>query len=360
MRTRFVRLAVGLTLTSLVLAACGEAGSTKKDDADGGGKNSDMTICMPVDGPTVFDKSFVQTTWAGLQKAEKELGVKIKYVTGQQTTDIEPNMRALIKQDCDLIVPVGYTWGDITQTLAKENPDQKFAIIDYSYEKPDELPNVRELTFRTDESSFLAGIVAAGMTKTGKVGVFGGVKVQPVTIFMDGFQAGIKYYNDQAKKNVQLLGWDAKSQTGLFTGDFVNVDNGRRTTETLLQQGADIVMPVAGQVGLGSLAAIKEKPNTGGIWVDTDGCVSASEFCSNIITSSMKNMDVSVFNTIKDLTENKFTSGLYVGELSNEGVALADFHDWKSKIPADVSALVETGRKAVIDGTVDVTEWAKK
>jgi basic membrane protein A len=360
MRMHSAGMAVGLAVTMTFLAACGESGSTKPTDVAAGNKNADTLVCMPVDGPTVFDKSFTQTAWAGLQKAEKELGVKIKYVTGQQTIDLEPNMRAMINQKCDLIVGVGYTWGDVTQKLAKEFPDQKFAIIDYSYEDPASLPNVTELTFQTDQSSFLAGIAAAGVSKTGKVGVFGGLKVQPVTIFMDGFQAGINYFNDQKSKDVKLLGWDAKSQTGLFTGDFLNVDNGRRTSETLFQQGADVIMPVAGQVGLGTLAASKEKADTAVVWVDTDGCISAAESCPQILTSSMKNMDVSIFETIKQLTEDDFKSGLYVGELKNNGVALADFHDWKSKVPADVAALVETARQGIIDGSIDVTEWAKK
>src|SRR4051794_9664638 len=119
MKMRTARIAAGLAATLLLASACGQSGSTK--GAAAAGTNADAPlICMPVDGPTVFDKSFTQTAWAGLQKAEKDLGVKIKYVTGQQTVDIEPNMRQLIKQGCDLIVAVGYTFGDTVQKLAKE------------------------------------------------------------------------------------------------------------------------------------------------------------------------------------------------------------------------------------------------
>src|SRR3954453_11962450 len=143
MQMRIARITTGLAVALLLASGCGASGSTKGAAAAAGDADAPL-ICMPVDGPTVFDKSFTQTAWAGLQKAQKELGVRIKYVTGQQTVDIEPNMRQLIKQKCDLIVNVGYTFGDTTQKLAKEFPDQKFAIVDYSYEDPASMPNVQE------------------------------------------------------------------------------------------------------------------------------------------------------------------------------------------------------------------------
>ncbi len=131
---------------------------------------------------------------------------------------------------------------------------------------------------------------------------------------MQGFAAGIDYYNQQNGTSVQLLGWNPAKQTGLFTGDFENQDNGRRDTETLLQQGADIILPVAGPVGLGAAAAVQA---AGGdnhmIWVDTDGCVSAQQYCSLFLTSIEKNMDVAVEDAIKSALDGSFKGGALLG-----------------------------------------------
>jgi len=122
-----------------------------------------------------------------------------------------------------------------------------------------EIPNVLGLTFATDEAAFLAGYLAAGMTKTGKVGAFGGIKIPTVTIFMKGMEAGVKYYNQQHGTSVELLGWETAADEGLFTGNFESTDDGRRFAESLMDEGADIIMPVAGPVGLGSAAACQER-----------------------------------------------------------------------------------------------------
>lgn len=350
-----------LFVTLAVLAATVAAAAARSATWGGGSTSAPKQLaCMPVDGPTVFDKSFVQTTWAGLQRARKTYGVKIKYVTGQQTVDLEANMLALIRLKCNLIVPVGFVYGDATKKFAAQYPKQRFAIIDYSYPNPKELRNVRELTFQTDQAAFLAGYAAAAMTKTGILGTYGGVNVSVVTIFMNGFQAGMNYYNTKHNKKVRLLGWNAKTKTGLFTGDFVNEDNGRRTTESLLQQGADIIMPVAGQVGLGTLAALDAAHRGSAVWVDTDGCISASKYCNLILTSVEKRMDVTVFNTIRDLTKGKFTSGLYVGTLKNKGVSIAPFHTFDKKVPASIKKEITQAKAGIVSGKIKVNAWATK
>jgi basic membrane protein A len=212
------------------------------------------------------------------------------------------------------------------------------------------------LTFSTDQAAFQAGYLAAAVSKTHKVGTFGGINLPTVTIFMDGFWSGIQYYNKQKNANVQLLGWNpAKPKAGLFTGDFTNQDNGKRVTETLLGEGADIILPVAGPVGLGAAAAVKA---AGGdnrmIWVDTDGCVSAAQYCSLFLTSIQKNMDVAVETAIKDTVDEKFKGGTYVGTLANNGVAIAPFHEFDSQIPQSVKDELNTIKQGIVGGSISV------
>ncbi len=137
------------------------------------------------------------------------------------------------------------------------------------------------------------------MSKSGKVGTFGGIKIPTVTIFMDGFAEGVKYYNTQKGKNVQVLGWDDAKQAGLFTDDFEDKAKGQTNAQNLITQGADILFPVAGPAGLGGLQAAKaSNGKVNAIWVDTDGCVSAAEYCSVLMSSVEKGMDVAVKDAV--------------------------------------------------------------
>ena len=148
-----------------------------------------------------------------MKRAVDELGVTEKVSESKSEADYEPNISNFVSQDCDLIIPVGFLLDSATQTSAKANPDQHYAIVDVDFfdtaAKTDiTYDNVEELTFKTDQAAFLAGYTAAGMTKSGKVGTYGGIQIPTVTIFMDGFLAGVQQYNKDNSKNVEVLGWD--------------------------------------------------------------------------------------------------------------------------------------------------------
>jgi basic membrane protein A and related proteins len=210
------------------------------------------------------------------------------------------------------------------------------------------------LTFATDQAAFLAGYVSAGMSETGALGTYGGINIPTVTIFMDGFAAGMNYYNEQKGTAVELLGWDPEAQDGTFTGDFEDQDKGRQVTESLLGEGADIIMPVAGPVGLGSAAAVQDAGNASLVWVDTDGCVSASEFCSLFLTSVVKNMNVAVFDTIEAALNDEFEGGLYTGTLENGGVGIAPYNEFDSQVPDELKTEVEDIQEQIISGEIAV------
>lgn len=307
------------------------------------------------------DRSFNATSWKGVQDAQKDLGIQPKLLESKTADDYVPNLRAFVQQKCGLIITVGFLLGDATRDSAKANPSQKYAIVDYAY-APKDVPNnnILGLTFQTDQAAFLAGYLAAAMSKTHKLGTFGGINIPTVTIFMNGFWSGMKYYNQKNNANTQLLGWDpANPKGGLFTGDFTNQDNGKRLAETLMSQGADIILPVAGNVGLGAAAAVKA---AGGdhhlIWVDTDGCISAPQYCSLFLTSVQKHMDVAVEDAIRLAASGQFKGGTYVGTLANNGVGIAPFHDFDSQVPANVKADLNTIKQGIINGSIKVTPSA--
>jgi basic membrane protein A and related proteins len=338
-----VLLAIVLIAT-LVLAACQPAATGQQTAAAG-------KVCQVTDTGGIDDKSFNMTAWNGAERARTELNFEAKYLESQQQTDYEKNINAFIEEECSLIVTVGFLLGDATAAAATANPDQKFTIVDFAYDPA--FDNVLGLVFDTDQAAFLAGYVAAGMTQTGKVGTFGGLQIPPVTIFMDGFYYGVEYYNQQNGTNVEVLGWNPVTQQGLFTGNFESTDDGRTLGQTLLGEGADIIMPVAGPVGLGTAEAVKNAGNAWIIGVDTDWTISAAQYADVILTSVNKNMDVAVFTAAEAVANDTFQGGLYVGTLDNGGVGLGTV---AGAVPAELRSTVDQIQRDIIAGTIKVGE----
>ena len=364
-------LAVSATV---VLAACGSSHSSA---SSGGGSASPTASapagsgsaaagsgtktlgCMVTDTGGIDDRSFNASSWAGMQAAaQANPNISVKYLQSTTQADYVPNINTFISQKCNVIVTVGFLMGDNTQTAAKAHPDQKFAIVDFSYNPA--LPNVDALLFNTAQDGFLGGYLAAGMSKTGKVATFGGQKLPTVTIYMDGFYDGVQYYNKKHNKNVQVLGWNETTQNGSFTGDFTNQTKGQSVTQTFISEGADIIFPVAGNVGLGAAKAVQDADNQAGsqkvnmMWVDTDGCVSAAQYCKYFITSVQKGIVTAVKNAVTSTADGSFKGGNYIGTLQNGGVALAPFHDFDSKVPASLKSELQTVTQGIENGSIKI------
>jgi basic membrane protein A len=365
---RWVKVLGVLLGLALVAAACGEDDPDEATDdteegggSGGGGGGGDFTACQVTDTGGVDDRSFNQTAFQGLEDAAAELDFEPNYLESTSEADFAPNIEELMAQECTMIVTVGFLLGDATAEAAEANSDQLFAIVDndlfdVATEQNRDYDNVAELVFATDEAAFLAGYVAAGMTDTGTVGTYGGQNLPTVSIFMKGFQLGIEQYNTDNGTDVQLIGWDNAADDGLFTGDFTDQAKGRATTQSLLDQGADIIMPVAGPVGLGSIEAIEASgSNAKLIWVDTDGCVSVEENCDLFLTSVMKNMDVAVHDVIVAAANDEFEGGTNEGTLENDGVGIAPFHEFDSQVPQELKDRLEELKQQIIDGDIETS-----
>ena len=312
-----------------------------------------IKVCEVTDTGGIDDKSFNATAWKGVQDAIDKLGIEGKYLESQQQTDYEKNVNAFIEEKCDLIITVGFLLGDATKAAAEKNPNQKFSIVDFAYDPA--LPNVLGQVFNTQEAAFLAGYVSASVSKTGKIGTFGGLQIPTVTVFMDGFALGAQYYNEKHNAKVEVLGWDPKTQKGLFTGNFESTDDGRTMGQSLMDEGADVIMPVAGPVGLGTAAAVKERGNAYIVGVDTDWTVTAPDYKGITLTSVLKKMDVTSFEAIQSVIGGSFKGGVTVGTLENGGVDLAAFHDLDSLVPADVKTELTQIKADLISGKLKAT-----
>jgi basic membrane protein A len=344
MQKKIYRALSLLVLASMALAACGGGAAPAATQAPA------FKACQVTDTGGIDDKSFNATAWKGVLDAEQQLGIQGTYLESQEQADYDKNIQAFLQADCNIIITVGFLLGDATKAAAEANPNQDFSIVDFAYDPT--IPNVVGQVFNTDEAAFLAGYLAAGMTKSGVVGTFGGLQIPTVTVFMDGFSLGVDYYNQQKGTSVQVKGWDPASQTGLFAGNFESTDDGRRLGEALMDEGADIIMPVAGPVGLGTAAAAQERGGVMIIGVDADWVLTNPDYHAITLTSVMKNMDVTTVNVIKSVMDGSFTGGVTVGTLDNGGVGLAPYHDFDSQVPQSLKDEIDTVRQAIIAGTI--------
>ncbi|WAP53427.1 BMP family ABC transporter substrate-binding protein [Arthrobacter sp. ATA002] len=349
-----------LGVSALLLSGCGAAPEEEDGSSEAAGSaNSDFTACIVSDEGGFDDRSFNQSSYEGLKAAETDLGINIREAQSQSETDFLPNLDSMISEGCNITVTVGFLLADATQSVAEANPDRNFAIVD---DNSIELDNVKPIIYDTAEAAFLAGYVAAGTSETGKVATYGGINIPTVTIFMDGFADGVEYFNEQNDASVELLGWNKEEQTGSFVGNFTDTVAGKTTTESFLNEGADIIMPVAGPVGGGTLDAVVEANANGGnnlvVWVDSDGFETNDKGTEYILTSVMKLMGQAVEDVITTDVEGNFDATPYIGTLENGGVALAPYHDQEDAVPADVKSAVDEIKAQIIDGEITVESAA--
>ena len=351
--TRPLSAAALLGASALVLAGCGaapEEGGETQEQA------TDFTGCIVSDSGGFQDRSFNQNSYEGLQAVEESMGIEVNQAESQAETDFEPNLTSMVQSGCDLTLSVGFLLADATRAVAEANPESNFAIVD---DASIELDNVKPLVYNTAEAAFLAGYVAAGSTQSGTVATYGGMDIPTVTVFMDGFADGIDHYNETKGQDVRLLGWDKDSQDGTFVNSFTDTSAAKTTTQNFINEGADIVLPVAGQAALGTLDAVVEANGGGGdevrfVWVDADGYETLDQGQEYQLTSVLKQMSTSVQDVVESAAEGEFSNEPYVGTLENDGVGIAPFHDQEEAVGEELAAEVEQLRQDIIDGTVTV------
>ncbi len=358
------RLAQSLAVVSVVALALTACSSKPKNDSSSpssGGQssstppasNASFKACMVSDTGGFNDKSFNETSLKGLTDAVSAYGISMAKIQSTSPSQYTSNIQAMIDANCKMVITVGFDLGDATEKAAKANPDVDFAIVDYSYTDPPS--NLKGLVFNTAQPAFMAGYLAAGMSTSGIVGTFGGQKLSTVTIYMDGFYDGVQYYNQQNGKNVQVIGWNEGTQNGTFTNDFSTKVKGQTTAQNMIQQGADVIFPVAGGDGLGALQAAQDSNGkVTAIWVDTDGCVSAASYCPVLLSSAEKGLAVSVQLAIKSALDNKFSNALFIGTLQNRGVGFAPYHDFASKIPSTLQSQIDQVKADLISGKITI------
>jgi basic membrane protein A len=293
-----------------------------------------IKVGLVTDVGKIDDKSFNQSAWAGVQRAQKELGADVKFVETTDPKDYAKNIDQFAQANYDVIVTVGFAIGQATAEAAKKYPKVKFIGVDQFQEK--ETENLAGLIFPEDKAGYLAGYLAGSMSKSGVVGqVLGTPIVPPVEAFGVGYIAGAK----AAKPDLKVL--SACHPGGLAKG-FTDPDWGKSTALQMIDQKADVVFAAGGQTGNGGLIAAAERKVLA-IGVDTDQYFTLPEAKAVLLSSAMKLITPGVFNLVKSAQDGAFKGGNVVGE-----VGLAPFHDVEAQVPAAVKNKlpeIDTGLK---------------
>ena len=357
-----LRAVVACCAIALLAAACGSPSSSTSTPSSTSGASASGKLlgCMVTDTGGIDDKSFNQSSWEGMQAAVAADPSKITatYLPSTTSADYASNISTFIGRKCGIIVTVGFLMADATEAAAKANPHQKFAIVDCSYASEclsgAKETNIDQLVFNTVQDGFLGGYLAAGMSKTHIVATYGGEDFGTVTIYEDGFWDGVQYYNAQHHTSVKVLGWNEQTQKGDFIGNFTNVGAGQTLTNTYIGEGADVIFPVAGSVGLGTAKAVQTADTSGKNvsmeWVDTDCCISAAQYCKYMLTSVTKGITEAVKTSVLSAVHGTFSGGTYIGTLANGGAVLSPYHDFATVVPASLQAEINTLKQEIISG----------
>jgi basic membrane protein A len=321
-------------------AACGYDDDSGAEGETTAAAQSDAQAGLVSDIGKFNDRSFNQSALEGLERAEAELGVEGRAIETVATGDYIANLSTLAREDFDLTTGVGFLMGDAMNTVAQQYPDNNFAIVDFSNAALKDKPaNVRGLTFATNENSYMIGCMAARMVEMQGgdqvISAVGGLKLPTVDIFIAGYQAGAKACNPDIEVLVD------------YSQDFVAQAKCKERALDQISRGSQVVFQVAGGCGLGALSAAQEE-GVWGIGVDRD----QSDLGDHILTSAVKRVDVSVFDTIQSVVDGTFKGGEdAVFNLANDGVELGTV---SPEVPQEILDEVEGLKQQIIDGEITV------
>ncbi len=329
------KLLIFLLVFSVLMVAfvgCGKKDADKEEV-------SQMKVGLVTDVGKVDDKTFNQFAYEGMMRAAKEFGLDANYIETQQPTDYDKNIQTFAEEGYDMIITVGFMITDATIKMAEQYPDIKFAGVDQFY--ADVKDNAIGLLFSEDQAGFIAGAVAAMMSKTGVIGFVGGVEIPPVVKYRKGYENGAKYINSKTKV------------VGVYIDSFTAPDRGKAAAEAQIADGADVIFGAGGPTGSGGIVAAMAK-NVFAIGVDQDEYFTTMGGgpAPFLLTSAMKRVDNAVYSAVKDFVDNTFKGGHYVGSAENEGVGYASFHDTESKVPQDVKNRLDDILKKLGDGSL--------
>jgi basic membrane protein A len=333
-------------LLSLALTGCNSGSAATADD------KSKVHVGIVFDIGGKDDRSFNAAAWQGVRLAAKDLPIVLRDVEPGDPTSIEPAMRAFAERGYDLVIGVGFAQTPQIEAVAKDYPNLNFAIVD----GVSQLPNVSSLIFKEHEGSYLVGMIAARMSKSGVLGFVGGMDIPLIHKFATGYEEGARAVNPA----IRIL----PNYVGVTDTAWNDPVKGKELARTQIEKGADVIFAAAGNSGLGVFDAVEQygKDAQGRAQRFVIGVDSNQNWVKPgfVLTSMVKRVDNAVYQIVKDRVENRQMGGIHVYGLENDGVGYAVDQYNKDLLPQATIDAVEAARQNIISGQIKVTNAMEK
>jgi basic membrane protein A len=303
---------------------------------------SEVKVCLLTEQNGVSN-AYYAAIWEAIAAAQTTYGIESVYVEGTDEGNVAERIEAFLGEGCDLVVSF-WPFADAMRSAAGDHPEAGFLVLDSVFDRT--TPNLMGIQFKTWEAAFLAGYLAAGVTETGRVGTLGGMDIQAVTLYMDGFARGVEHFNKVRGAEVVILGRNPALGTGLFIDTFEDAALARQASEDLLDQGADVLFPVTGPLTTTSAEAAQERERAYVIGADLDWATAYPEYAEVFLSSTEIGFEGMLAEAIRRLVEGKFPGAAITGNLDNGGVRLAPFHQLESEVTAQLAAELAELRQA--------------
>jgi len=316
---------------SILLAAFAAASAGCAHRAQTASAPGALSLGMVTDVGGLGDRSFNDSAHAGLLQAQSQLGARIQVLQSKSAADYQPNLQALTNQHFDEIYAIGFLMNKDLDQMAKANPKQNYAIVDAVVDDP----NVASITFKEEDGSFLAGALAAMVSKTHTIAFLGGQDIPLLRKFEAGFTAGAHEIDPNTSVQVK------------YAGSFEDAGAGKELSNLLFDSGADIIFAAAGKAGLGAIESVKSRPGKFIIGVDAnqDGLAPGK-----ILTSMVKRVDVGVFRTAQAAKNKTPLHGHLILGLKDNGISLTDFQYTKAAVTPAMMKKLDAIKAAIIAG----------
>jgi len=336
------------TLLFFLIATLWVITSCKKEDNL---PTQTVSVAILAQGTTFDDLAFLQNSKTGLERAKKDFGFETAYNIDTTTDNYIQRLEYYGILNFDLIIAVGYMWNDAVVAAAKKYPGSRFILVDAQLSEPQ--PNAVSILFDVDEVAYPLGFLSAWWasshdSQNPAVGFVGALEIPAIRQFTEPYLNGVERFNLEYGKSV--------AHHGAYAGSFIDSGLGRHLADSLIILGSDVMFGVGGQTGNGALLQTKELGMTG-IGVDVDQYYSFPEVKDVLVSSAMKSLDNAIYAVIKSFIYNTFNGGsIYTGNLENQGVQLAPWHDYNAQIPDSVKLAVDHIKAGIIDGSIS-TGW---
>jgi len=305
-----------------------------------------VKVGLVTDVGRVNDKGFNQSAFEGMKAAEAAAPTcfETDFVETQSQSDYPSNIAGFTDSGSNVVIGVGFLLGDALGDASKANADVKFISVDGLPGKGHDeswMTNGESLFFAEDQAGYMAGVLAASLSKSDHIGVVGGlVVVPPVERFVEGYIDGAK----SVKPGIVV--------DFVYTTSFVDPPQGNSAAKQMIDKGADVIFAAGGLTGSGALEAACQADGVFAIGVDTDQYETLPSVQKCIVSSATKNVAGAVRDSLLRIAAGKFTPGFHTDDASTNGIGLAPFHDQEASVSAEVKTLLDTTFAGLADKSI--------